>query len=704
MIYNFGIDENSNMIRKIQIVDGDNEAIDLTGYSASFKVWRLPNDQTTLLSITDADPALSLGADGVIDFALTDAQVAVLGWENFYKLDLTDLQGRIIRPLQGKLWVLPDRHNVEGAARRSLGQRQNYGGAVVGLGAATLDVGATAINPDILNIELWAQNRNAEVIYWAEGTSFTSQPGLSDGAALVTGSRVWSDESGNGHNATALTVGQEPVYRNGVATDRMSNDLPVIDFADVGYYSEGDATFDEAGHPDGDDRWVKIGHGLSNNNRVEFTSVGGGPTNFVANTNYWVVNAQLDTFQLSATRGGAPITDTLDSTPTWTLRSHQLSSGLTTGDLAPGVSLPTPYTTLAVYRVDTYYGFGAISDGHDDTNQVALAWPSIPYSSTPNFHTDAGGGASPTEDITMEAFCGPTSLIQVWDSDRLTFVNGKEVVTPAVGLTERNFEGCVLGSRNNVGGQQETLDGWIAFYAIIPGILGSGERAAFAKWANRYGCPDWTSVGNRITSRRSLQRTNGTTGNLNFRDTPPAGSLLLCTMSAAGTSHTDHSIIENPVGGTAWTKIAGRDINTFGSISMWYKIADINQATTIVARSGISEDVATEIRCVEGLNGTLVQTNNAGAGPGTQNTCQFSSNVTEGNYLISGWWFGDATTPPYEAHPGKLTEWSGKWHPETDHEYQVVGSKIAEAGDTTAAGQLRWTNSKGSAWIVAEFS
>ncbi len=49
------------------------------------------------------------------------------------------------------------------------------------------------------------------------------------------------------------------------------------------------------------------GHGLANGKRVQFTTSGALPTGILANTTYFVINAATDTFNLSATQGGAAI-------------------------------------------------------------------------------------------------------------------------------------------------------------------------------------------------------------------------------------------------------------------------------------------------------------------------------------------------------------------------------------------------------------
>ena len=50
-----------------------------------------------------------------------------------------------------------------------------------------------------------------------------------------------------------------------------------------------------------------VAHGFVNGDAIELTTTGALPTGLTASTTYFVVNAAADTFQLSATRGGAAI-------------------------------------------------------------------------------------------------------------------------------------------------------------------------------------------------------------------------------------------------------------------------------------------------------------------------------------------------------------------------------------------------------------
>jgi hypothetical protein len=79
-----------------------------------------------------------------------------------------------------------------------------------------------------------------------------------------------------------------------------------------GYYPAGGFTPMAATLDAGTDAFTSFAHGLANTNQVLVydTMAGGLPTGFIEGTVYFVVSAATDTFQLSATSGGAAITVT----------------------------------------------------------------------------------------------------------------------------------------------------------------------------------------------------------------------------------------------------------------------------------------------------------------------------------------------------------------------------------------------------------
>lgn len=83
--------------------------------------------------------------------------------------------------------------------------------------------------------------------------------------------------------------------------------------------SLGNATYDVTGGAE-EDLWTLASHGLAVGDSVIFTAAGTGATGYAASTRYYVASVpSVNTFQLSATLGGAVIEGTGDSVGTWTI-------------------------------------------------------------------------------------------------------------------------------------------------------------------------------------------------------------------------------------------------------------------------------------------------------------------------------------------------------------------------------------------------
>ena len=152
-------------------------------------------------------------------------------------------------------------------------------------------------------------------------------------------------------------------------------------------------------------------HGITNGTMVMFTTTGALPTGINANTVYYVVNAATNTFQISATSGGAaintsgtqsgthtayvrprrrfviasppssspwwaygalPATANVSNPTTITSTSHALTNGKgvvfsTTGSLPTGITAGTRYyvinATTNTFQVATTIGGAAIGNG-----------------------------------------------------------------------------------------------------------------------------------------------------------------------------------------------------------------------------------------------------------------------------------------------------------------------------------------------------
>ena len=116
------------------------------------------------------------------------------------------------------------------------------------------------------------------------------------------------------------------------------------------------ASFTVTSAADTGDLFTKAVHGLGPNMPVTLASGGTFPGGFAASTIYYVVGSSLtaNTFQLSATLGGAVKAVTADSTGTLTLtynKCPKLAHGATAdtmGNLLPTVNLGTGRTATAI--------------------------------------------------------------------------------------------------------------------------------------------------------------------------------------------------------------------------------------------------------------------------------------------------------------------------------------------------------------------
>lgn len=95
------------------------------------------------------------------------------------------------------------------------------------------------------------------------------------------------------------------------------------------------------------------GHGLAANQEVTFSTTGALPTGLTAGTTYYVRNPTTNTFELSATSGGASITTSgsQSGTHTCSLTSAQISTGDTVTGATSGA---TAVVTRALLRTGTW--------------------------------------------------------------------------------------------------------------------------------------------------------------------------------------------------------------------------------------------------------------------------------------------------------------------------------------------------------------
>lgn len=141
------------------------------------------------------------------------------------------------------------------------------------------------------------------------------------------------------------------------------------------------------------------GHGFSNGQAVAFTTTGALPTGLSANTTYYVVNATTNTFQVSATVGGAAINTSGSQSGTHT--GHQVYSignlvtvsGTTyyciaqsNGFIAPNATywyaqsgsiyeIPSPYLLADLTNVDGGFAIDMVQSG----DVIYMAHPDYPF-------------------------------------------------------------------------------------------------------------------------------------------------------------------------------------------------------------------------------------------------------------------------------------------------------------------------------------
>jgi hypothetical protein len=117
VIINYGTDEGADFRRRLRVDTDAGVAVDLSTYSARMQIRRRVSASTTLVSVTDSDAALTLSSNGNIDIFLTNVQVALLGKENHYDIEIEDAAGTVSRVAQGLLWVLPEGYDAYGSQR-----------------------------------------------------------------------------------------------------------------------------------------------------------------------------------------------------------------------------------------------------------------------------------------------------------------------------------------------------------------------------------------------------------------------------------------------------------------------------------------------------------------------------------------------------------------------------------------------------------
>lgn len=173
---------------------------------------------------------------------------------------------------------------------------------------------------------------------------------------------------------------------------------------------------------------TNAGHGLAANQEIEFTTTGALPTGLTAGTKYYVRNPAANTFEVSATSGGASIATTGTQSGVHTLWAIRDSKTLTSSEIMnatdnsnSGIFVPFEMTTP--YAVDT----------------VASKW---------RYRVSQGSGSNNWTLLASSA-ATPTPIYAAWCDNAVSFTNNDSVIAKDVLTIDQSatFKG-LLGAGN----------------------------------------------------------------------------------------------------------------------------------------------------------------------------------------------------------------------------------------------------------------
>jgi hypothetical protein len=109
--HNFICEQGATWSRTITVTDADDDARDLSDYTARMMVRPHITSDTVLVSLrTGGHGIVITGPTGVITLTLTAAQTAALSWTrgSVYDLELIDENGAVERLLEGDFEIVPE--------------------------------------------------------------------------------------------------------------------------------------------------------------------------------------------------------------------------------------------------------------------------------------------------------------------------------------------------------------------------------------------------------------------------------------------------------------------------------------------------------------------------------------------------------------------------------------------------------------------
>ncbi len=146
----------------------------------------------------------------------------------------------------------------------------------------------------------------------------------------------------------------------------------IYEYPDFHVYPAGPVTADAA-----TERLTKAAHGLAAGTRVRFTTADTLPGGLALNTTYYVVNPTLDTFQVSATPGGAAVNITNAGTGAHSVASYEQCTGFFTDASAVAVTAGLPeqsHEAAASLGVPPTMGMEKITDPESGFSLALMKW------------------------------------------------------------------------------------------------------------------------------------------------------------------------------------------------------------------------------------------------------------------------------------------------------------------------------------------
>lgn len=104
--YNLNIDAGATFSLSITWKDANNNAVDITNYTARMQIRKTYNSDTAMVNLTTENGGISLtnAANGVLSVNITPAQTAALS-NGFYDLEIESPTGVVSRLIQGSVMV-----------------------------------------------------------------------------------------------------------------------------------------------------------------------------------------------------------------------------------------------------------------------------------------------------------------------------------------------------------------------------------------------------------------------------------------------------------------------------------------------------------------------------------------------------------------------------------------------------------------------